>query len=226
MRFGLGLSLTQSPPRPSGEGGGGGEPEWVPDGAVAHVDFETVPVRAYAGGSEVADLTTILGDSVLMNVVFAPADIVEGVGFTNVEAGDVALIGALRTALQSDFTMQIEFVDRFRLEITEETFGTDIVAKHINGQQPSLTDGNVAVVTSSGTAGPHKMAFTVTDASSYASVDNVKLDDEGDPPVTTADLAMPNVPTDIILLAGSGIVKRFTIYNPIKTENQTQALTT
>lgn len=196
---------------------------WVRAGAVADVDFVSVPPRAYAGGAEVG-LSDILGDSVLMNVVFNPNDIIPGVGFHNPEVTAIAaLIGALRTALQSAFTMQIEFLDRFRLELTEETFATDIVAKHIDGQQPSLTDGNVALVTGNGTTGPHKMAFTVTDALSYASVDNVRLDDEGDPASTTIVLPLPNVPTDIILSASSGTIQRLTVY-PVKTEDQTQAL--
>lgn len=203
--------------------GGGGEPEWLRPGAAFDLDFEND--RYYWGGVEKAevDLTSILGASALLGAEYHAENIASGVGYS----GSIALVSILRTALLGDYTLLAEFDDIFGFEAAEESFATDLVASY-NISSITLTDnlgGFVAYPAGgTGSAGPHKMAFTVTASSAFGSVDNVKMDDNGDPDVvTTFDPQMPATPSDIKITAGN--LKRFTVWTTEKSEADTQALT-
>jgi hypothetical protein len=220
-------------PGTGGAGPGGDAPEWVRAGAFADIDFVNVPPRAWISGvGEISDFSTIFGESALLpNHEYDPLLLDSGVGYGlgAEDQGVGTFAGALVSAFNYGFSAIVEFDDIFGLEYTEATFATDFVINY-SPAQLSLTDSGTFGLympdESLGTAGAHKLGFTLTASEGYGSVDNTQLD--GYPPVgedkvTVMDPTTPNQPTDIIFHCAK--LKRLTTYTPVKTELELKALT-
>jgi hypothetical protein len=225
-------------------GEGGGEvpagPDWVPAGAIAHIDWVSTPARAWVlGTTYLGDLSAILGTSDF-NVAFAydPEKVVPGVGYTNApNTATAAFIGPLADAFANEFTVLADFDDILTMEYVEETFYTDLNTRYsdiqVSGAQPGINDdGNnsngitLRIYDGEGTAqfgttGAHKFAWTFTAANGiYAASDGVgwtTVDGETSIP-TSSNLP----PTEILLNAKT--IRSYTVYSA-KSQPEAIALT-
>lgn len=200
--------------------GGAEAPEWLPEGAAFHVDFDNG--QYYWGGEEKveADLGEILGESILLNVSFDPQDIDE-----NGYSGAAALIGTLKAAVLAGCTLRAEFINSLIFEQTEAAFMTDIALNYSNiSQTGSLNDQITETpLVVEATGGSHKVATTITSETMFASADNVRFASEEFPELTAVVPGMPNPPTDLQI--GGFSIQSFTVWTTPKNEADTQALT-
>jgi len=106
MNLGLGLGLTHV--RTQGGGGGGGAPEWVPEGALIHIDLVrafNAQDAAYVDGTGVVAVDTLLGADVNADAYWGDTSAYssEDLGATGlIPATFVAFIGAARTLLTTE----------------------------------------------------------------------------------------------------------------------------
>lgn len=216
-------------------GGGGSPPAWARSGSVADIDFVNNPPRAWtATGGEVAfaAFNTILGESPSFpGFSYDPGKVDLGVGYGGGvgDQGTAALIGALANVFMFDFTVVFEFDANFVFNAVDVTFATDISYRCASNSVPGLRDdigGNNLLDPSglNGDAGAHKGAITITAPLAYTATDNVSgtLSSEVGAD-TTIDPDTPQTPTELIINAS--LLKRMTVYSPIKTEAEQRALT-
>lgn len=145
----------------------GGSPPWLPDGAVAFADFTAG--HYYAGGAEVADVTTIFGSDVDAGTTFSAGDIsVSGLAVASLPnfigaLNTDAVNGAGRTFL-FEFTNNVEGSLQFFLVNAYAVFDVFYMATAVVSGNSSIVGADIDLsVSDQQTAdGLNKVAFTIS----------------------------------------------------------------